>query len=101
MLWLALWTMIISIVAFLTFFLIAVGPSGPAEELIRQIPGVLLVGLIFAICIYMLNLPFMILAFASTFYRKRFYAYFHLKSMPISSLSGTEKPHGDVLEQTE
>jgi len=101
MLWLALWTMVISIVAFLTFFLIAVGPSGPVEELIRQIPGVLLVGLIFAICVYMLNLPFMILAFVTPFFRERFYAYFHLKSMPISSLSGTEKPHGDDLEQTE
>jgi hypothetical protein len=101
MLWLALWTMVISIVAFLTFFLIAVGPSGPAEELIRQIPGVLLVGLIFAICIYALNLPFMVLAFSSPFYRERFYAYFHLKSMPVSSLSGTEKPHSGDLEQTE
>ena len=101
MLWLALWTMVISIVAFLTFFLIAVGPSGPAEELIRQIPGVLLVGLIFAICVYMLNLPFMILAFVTPFFRERFYAYFHLKSMPVNSPSGTKIPHGGDLEQTE
>ena len=101
MLWLALWTMVISIVAFLTFFLIAAGPSGPAEELIRQIPGVLLVGLIFAICVYMLNLPFMILAFVTPFFRERFYAYFHLKSMPVNSPSGTKIPHGGDLEQTE
>ena len=101
MLWLALWTMVISIVAFLTFFLIAVGPSGPAEELIRQIPGVLLVGLIFAICVYMLNLPFMILAFVTPFFRERFYAYFHLKSMPVNSPSGMEKPYSGDLEQTE
>ena len=101
MLWLALWTIVISIVAFLTFFLIAEGPSDPAEELIRQIPQVLLVGFIFAICIYMLNLPFMILAFVTPFFRERFYAYFHLKSMPMSFPSGTEKPRGGDLEQTQ
>jgi len=101
MLWLALWMIVISLVGMVTFFLIDEGPSNSAEELIRQIPQVLLVGFIFAFCIYVMNLPFMILAFASTFYRKRFYAYFHLKSMPISSLSVTEKPYGDVLEQTE
>ena len=99
MLWLALWTMVISLVGMSTFFLISVRPSG--IELIQQIPEVLVACLIFAICIYMLNLPFMILAFVTPFFRERFYAYFHLKSMPISSPSGTEKPHSGDLEQTE
>ncbi|MGB2863669.1 MAG: hypothetical protein WBC05_10130 [Sedimentisphaerales bacterium] len=99
MLWLALWTMVISLVGMITYFLISVGPS--VEELIEHISEVLVAGLILAICIYMLNLPFMILAFASPFFRRRFYAYFHLKSMPISSPSGTEKPHSGELEQTE
>lgn len=99
MLWLALWTMVISLVGMSTFFLISVRPSG--IELIQQIPEVLVAGLIFAVCIYMLNLPFMILAFVTPFFRERFYAYFHLKSMPISSPSGTEKPHSGDLEQTE
>ena len=93
MLWLALWIVVISIVAFLIFFLIAVGRTGPVEEIIRQIPQVLIAALIFAICLYMLNLPFMILAFISPFFRERFYAYFHLKSMPISSPSRTESEH--------
>ena len=101
MLWLALWTMVVSIVGMTTFFLIVEGSSDPAEELIRQMPQVLLVGSIFAVYIYMLNLPFMILAFASPFFRERFYAYFRLKSMPADSPSGTRKPHGDDLEQTE
>jgi len=101
MLWLALWTMVISLVGMITFFLISEGPSDPAKELIRQIPGVLLVGLIFAICIYLLNLPFMILAFVTPFFRERFYAYFHLKSMPMSSPSSTEKPNNGDLEQTQ
>jgi len=99
MLWLALWTMVISLVGMSTFFLISVRPSG--RELIQQIPEVLVAGLIFAICIYMLNLPFMILAFVTPFFRERFYAYFHLKSMPMSSPSGTEKPHSGDLEQKE
>jgi hypothetical protein len=99
MLWLALWTMVISLVGMSTFFLISVRPSG--RELIQQIPEVLVAGSIFAICIYMLNLPFMILAFVTPFFGERFYAYFHLKSMPISSPSGTEKPHSGDLEQKE
>ena len=101
MLWLALWTMVISLVGTITNFLISVGSSDPAKELIRQMPQVLLLALIFAICIYVLNLPFMVLAFVMPFFRERFYAYFHLKSMPISLQSGTEKPHGGDLEQTE
>ena len=113
MLWLVLWIVVVSIVAFLIFFLIAVGRSGPVEEITRQIPQVLIAGLIFAICLYMLNLPFMILAFVSPFFRRRFYAYFHLKSMSISSPSGMdsehqdeqgtgmEKPHSGDLEQKE
>lgn len=113
MLWLALWTMVISLLAIIAYFLIAEVRSDPVEELIRQMPQVLLVGLIFAICIYLLNLPFMILAFATPFFRERFYAYFHLKSMPISSPSGTdsehlnkqdtgtETPRNDDIEQTE
>ena len=101
MLWLALWTIVISLVAIIAYFLIAEARSEPLKELIRQMPQVLLVAMIFAICMYMLNLPFMVLAFASAFFRERFYAYFHLKSMPISSPSGTKIPHGDNLEQTE
>jgi hypothetical protein len=93
MLWMALWTMVISLGGMLTFFLIAEGPSDPSEELIRQIPQVLLVGFIFAFCIYVMNLPFMILAFASPFFRKRFYAYFHLKSMPTGSSFDRESEH--------
>jgi len=99
MLWLAFWTIVISLVGMFIYFLISMRPS--ADELINQIPEVLVGSLILAITIYMLNLPFLILAFASTFYRERFYAYFRLKSMLVSSPSVTEKPHGGDLEQTE
>lgn len=87
--------MVISLEVMITVFLFYEWPSDPIEKLIRQIPQVLLVTLIFAICIYILSLPFMILAFATPFFRERFYAYFHLKSMPISSPSGTESEHLD------
>jgi hypothetical protein len=94
-LWLALWTMVISQLAIIAYFLIAEAQSNPVEELIRQMPRVLLVGLIFGLCIYMLSLPFMILAFVTPFFRERFYAYFHLKSMPISSPPGMDSEHQD------
>jgi len=99
MLWMALWMIVISLVGMIIFFLISVRPSG--NELIEHIPEVLVAGLILALCIYMLNLPFMILAFVTPFFRERFYAYFHLKSMPIVSPSGTGKPRSDKSEQTE
>jgi hypothetical protein len=96
MLWLALWAMVISLVAIIAYFLIL---EGQLEELIGQIPKVLYVGFIFGLYIYILNLPFMILAFASPFFRRRFYAYFHLNSMPISSASGIEKSRSGDSEQ--
>ena len=99
MLWLAFWVIVISLVEMIIFFLISERPSG--EEFVRHIREVLIGSLIFAICIYILNLPFMILAFASPFFRGRFYAYFHLKSMPIVSPSDMEKPNSDDSEQTE
>lgn len=99
MLWMALWVAVISLVVMFIFFLISVRPS--SATLIRQMPEVLVAGLILALCIYVLNLPFMILAFVSPFYGRRFYAYFHLRSMPIASRSGTGKPPGDDSGQTE
>ena len=90
MLWLALWAMVISLVAIIAYFLIF---EGQVEELIRQMPKILQVSFIFGLYIYILNLPFMILAFASPFFRARFYAYFHLKSMPTGSSSDKESEH--------
>jgi hypothetical protein len=87
MLWLAFWAMVISLMAIIAYFLIF---EGQAEELIRQMPKILQVSFIFGLYIYILNLPFMILAFVSPFFRARFYAYFHLKSMPTGSSSGKE-----------
>ncbi len=87
MLWMAFWAMIISIAAIIAYFLIF---EGHIEELIGQMPKILQVSFIFGLYIYVLNLLFMILAFASPFFRARFYAYFHLKSMPTGSLSNKE-----------
>ena len=97
MLWLVLWTMVISLASIIAFFLISEGPSW--EELIRRMREVLLVAMVFATCIYMLNLPFMILALVTPFFRGRLYAYFHLKSMPVSFSPGTAKPRAGDGEQ--
>lgn len=85
MLWLAFWAMVISLVAIIAYFLIF---EGQVEELFEQMPKILQVSFIFGLYIYVLNLPFMILAFISPFFRARFYTYFHLKSMPTCSSSG-------------
>jgi len=90
LIWLILWTTVISLAAIVVFFLISEGPSW--EGLIRRMPEVLIVAMVFAICIYMLNLPFITLALVTPFFRGRLYAYYHLKSMPVSFSSGTAKP---------
>lgn len=89
MLWLLLWMVLCSVAAFTMFAMFAAGGLEDPEMFKQMLPEVLLVGLLFGACIYVLNLPFMILAFSSSFFRKRFYAYFHLSSMPMGPPPGT------------
>jgi MFS family permease len=73
MLWLAFWMVIICLVSMIVFYLIAL--------LIRPVPIAistilflaLIVGLILAVCIYVINLPYMILAQRSSFFRKKIF----------------------------
>jgi hypothetical protein len=82
MLWLLLWMVACTLAAFTMFSMFAGGLTD-LDRFIQVLPQVLLVGLLFGACMYVLNLPFMILAFCSSFFRERFYAYFHLRSMPM------------------
>ena len=72
------------------FVMFAARGLDDTARFVQMLPEALLVGLLFGACIYVLNLPFMILAFSSSFFRERFYAYFHLRSMPMASPAGTE-----------
>lgn len=97
MLWLLLWTLVCTLAAFTMFSMFAGGLTD-LDRFIQVLPEVLLAGLLFGACMYVLNLPFMILAFCSSFFRKRFYAYFHLRSMQMGPPDGTGSAHLD--EQT-
>ena len=87
MLWMALYTLVGSLITMFGFFIVATAimSSGPGPDILEAILMVLLVGLIFGLFLYVINLPFMILAFCSPFFRERFYACLRLKSMPTNA----------------
>ena len=89
MLWLVVWTIAVSIVALLgyvgfTLVIVCISGHVPSNwsSILLQIP---IVGLILGGCLYVINLPFMILVLRSSFFRERFYACLRLKSMPTIS----------------
>lgn len=82
-LWLGFWTVIISIIAILTFMVVMFGFEGRLPRNVTDmLLQVLVVGLVIGLLSYVINLSFMILALGSPFYRERFYACLRLKSMP-------------------
>jgi len=85
MLWLGLCTLFGSAVAMIGVFIIGMLFIFPGQpKLMSVIFDLAGVGLIFGVCLYVLNLPYMILAFRSPFFRERFYACLRLKSMPTT-----------------
>jgi len=83
-LWLAFWTVINSVAAMLVFMLIMFLFQSMPNNLIPMLLQVLVMGLVVGLLLYVINLPFMILALRSSFYRERFYACLRLKSMPTT-----------------
>jgi len=84
MLWLLLWTLLGSSVALggsilVTSLVLFGGPGFPEVILI-----VFMVGSILGLCLYVLNLPFMLLGFAHPFFRQRFCACLGLQLVPAS-----------------
>jgi hypothetical protein len=83
-LWLAVWMVVISLASMLVFYAITF--------MIQQVPipiSTILfvaatVGLVLGVCLYVINLPYMILALSSSFFRERFYACLRLKPMPAA-----------------
>jgi len=85
-LWLGFWTVIISIIAILTFMVVMFGFEGRLpRNVIDMLRQVLVVGIVIGLLLYVINLSFMILAFYSPFFRERFYACLRLKSMPTTA----------------
>ena len=90
MLWLALCTLLGSLFATFGFFIVGtfIMSSGSGPDILEAILMLTLVGLILGLCLYVLNLPFMILGFVNPFFRERFNACLRLKSMPTMSEAG-------------
>ena len=102
-LWLAIWMIVVCLVSILMFYLIAF----MIEQVPIPISTILLMaaiaGLVLGICLYVINLPYMILAFSNSFFRERFFA--SLRVTPVQTVpeqadigqpneenSGTEMP---------
>ncbi|MFB0554481.1 MAG: hypothetical protein ACETWQ_14345 [Phycisphaerae bacterium] len=80
---LGFWTVIISIIAILTFTLVMFGFEGRlSSNLTDMLLGVLVVGLVIGLLLYVINLAFMIFGLNVSFFRERFFVCFQLKSMP-------------------
>ena len=98
MLWLSVWMLLGSLFAMFGFFIVgtSIMSSGPGPDILEAILMLTLVGLIFGLCLYVINLPFMILVFYSPFFRKRFCACLHLKSMPSTVANPTTNPSTEL-----
>jgi hypothetical protein len=96
MLWLALWCEVVCVTSMLVFFLIAFAIDRPPISLFAILFQILLAGLVFGLCVYVIVLPYMILAFRISFYRQRFHDCFHLPAM--ASLS-TDESEADSPKQ--
>ena len=102
MLYLPVWTIAMSIVSFLGYVVIALvimsiagnAPGNWSSMLLQVLVVGLVFGLVLGLCVYVINLPFMILALRSSFFRKRFFACLRLKSMPTTTgQADTDQPN--------
>lgn len=85
MLWLALWMLLVSLISTLGFLIVASIITSSGQGLSKLILMFALAGLIFGLCLYVLNIPFMVLGFANPFFRKRFCACLGLESTPTTT----------------
>ena len=85
MLWLAVWIVAACIVSMLVAYSIMFFIQQVSIPILTLLFMTLIVGSVFAACLYVIVLPFMILAFRSPLFRERFYACLRLKSLPAAS----------------
>ena len=93
MLKLGAWTVMGGLGVICGYFLVVVCLSSGGLQggyLIRALPQIVLVGLILGVCLYVLNLPFMLLGFTSLFFRERLYGCLGLE--PVSKDPDTAPP---------
>lgn len=91
-LWLGLWLplcCVFAMIGFIAIGMIITRSVPPTEALLLQLP---IVGLFFGLFLYVVNLPFMILGFASPFYRERFCECLNLKPKAVTPEQGNIEP---------
>lgn len=89
MLWLALWCVVTCVASMFVFILIMFAAGGVPISIFALLLSFLAAGLIFGLCAYVILLPYMILAFRSSFFRQRFYGCFRLPAMAKLSTGGS------------
>jgi len=87
MLWLALWCVAACVASMLVFYSIMLAIYQVPIPIFTILLQLLLMGLIFGLCAYVIILPYMILAFRSSFFRRRFYGCFRLSAMAQTSIA--------------
>jgi hypothetical protein len=81
MLWLAFCTLLVGIFAMFGYVIIGSIIMSSSPDLSEMISIIGFGGMIFGLCLYVLNLPFMILGFTHPFFRERFFTCLNLKPM--------------------
>ena len=96
--WLPAWTGVVAFVVFLTYpAMLALAMFGSSVKgLLPSVMPVLTMGMILGGMVYLLNLPFLILAFKNPFYRQRFEALFGIEVVRRQDLE-----RGDTSEPKE
>jgi len=82
LLWLAVWMVVVCLASMIVFYVITFFIQKVPIPITRILFMASIVGLILAIFLYVINLPYMILALRSSFFRERFYACLRLKAKP-------------------
>jgi hypothetical protein len=97
MLWLLLWMpvllagVMLLFVGGLTLVMgVTAGPAGAFTHILIMVPVMALMGGIYGVLLYLMNLPFMLLAFRNSFYRERFCKVFGLQPAPDLAGAGAE-----------
>ena len=93
MLWLAVWIVAANLVGMLVVYSIVFSVQRVSVSISALLIQVPLAGTIFGIYLYVIVFPYMVLALRSSFFRKRFFACLHLKSMPTTTVPASNSDH--------
>ncbi|MCP4611093.1 MAG: hypothetical protein GY845_20480 [Planctomycetes bacterium] len=93
-LWLALWSIVSCFAAMMILVVFTMIIQRPPLQMLKTILfQVLITGLVTGLLLYVINLPFIILAIYSPFFRERFYACLRLKSMTTAAAQSNTNEH--------